>query len=118
MRRSTKPSSKNTRVSFLASSSRTTASDRVWCCGSFHSRQTSRLTSSFFSKSSDEWNAVFIELEKPASKFFRGNTNTFHRDFVDAKYQMTRWRAWLSSDQNKQAFLSSVKAIQVPSNMA
>ena len=72
----------------------------------------------YFAKSSDDWNAVFIELEKPSSRFFKGNTNEFHSDFVNALQQINQWRAWFLSDQRKQSFLSTVSAIQVPHHMA
>ena len=72
----------------------------------------------YFSKSSDDWNAVFIELEKPASKFFRRNSHTFHSDFTRALEQINQWRAWFRSDQNKGTFLSMVRAIHVPAHMA
>lgn len=72
----------------------------------------------FFSKSSDDWNAVFIEIEKPSSRFFRGNTNEFHRDFRNALEQINQWKAWFLSNQNKGSFLSMVSAIQVPHHMA
>ena len=72
----------------------------------------------YFSKSTDDWNAVFIELEKPSSRFFRGNTNEFHGDFVHALQQINQWKAWFLSDQNKSGFLASVSAIQVPRHMA
>lgn len=71
----------------------------------------------YFSKSSDDWNAVFIELEKPQSQFFKKNTNKFHSDFVGALEQINQWRAWLDRG-NQGAFLSSVSAIQVPHHMA
>lgn len=48
----------------------------------------------YFSKSSDDWNAVFIELEKPSSSFFRKNTNDFHPDFMKALQQINQWKAW------------------------
>jgi Domain of unknown function (DUF4263) len=72
----------------------------------------------FFSKSSDDWNAVFIELEKLSSQFFRGNTDDFHPDFLKAVQQIKQWKAWFLSDQNKGSFLSTVSAIQVPEHMA
>ena len=75
-------------------------------------------TDFFFSKSTDDWNAVFIELEKPSSRFFRGNTNEFHADFSKALQQINQWKAWFLSDQNKGSFLSTVSAIQVPRHMA
>lgn len=72
----------------------------------------------YFSKSSDDWNAVFIELEKPSSRFFKGNTNEFHGDFLRAQQQIKQWQAWFISDQNRSGFLATVSAIQVPWHMA
>ena len=72
----------------------------------------------FFSKSSDDWNAVFIEIEKPSSRFFKGNSNKFHPDFQKALEQINQWKAWFLSDRNKGSFLSMVSAIQVPYHMA
>lgn len=72
----------------------------------------------YFSKSSDDWNAVFIELEKPSSKFFRKGSNKFHSDFTRALEQINQWRAWFRSDQNKETFLSMVSTIHVPAQMA
>jgi len=72
----------------------------------------------YFSKSTDDWNAVFIELEKPWSRFFKGNTNEYHGDFSRALQQINQWKAWFLSDQNKAGFLASVSAVQVPRHMA
>lgn len=72
----------------------------------------------YFAKSSDDWNAVFIELEKPYSKFFKDQTNEFHADFLRALQQINQWKGWLSAEENKAAFLSSVRAIQIPRVMA
>lgn len=72
----------------------------------------------YFAKSSDDWNAVFVEIEKPSSRFFKGNSNEFHADFVKALQQINQWKAWFLSDQNKASFLSTVSAIQVPRVMA
>jgi len=72
----------------------------------------------FFSKSTIDWNAVFIEIEKPSSRYFRGSTNEFHSDFQNALQQIRNWKAWFLSDQNKGTFLSTVSAIQVPRHMA
>ncbi len=71
----------------------------------------------FFSKSTDDWNAVFIEIEKPASRFFKGNTNEFHPDFLNALQQINQWKAWFLSDQNKGTFLSTVSTIQGSCNL-
>jgi hypothetical protein len=72
----------------------------------------------YFSKSTDDWNAVFIELEKPGSRFFKGNTNEFHTDFLRSLQQINQWKAWFLSEQNKAGFLATVSAIQVPEHMA
>ena len=72
----------------------------------------------YFSKSTDDWNAVFIEIEKPTSRFFKRNSNNFHNDFLKALQQINQWKAWFLSDQNKGAFLASVSALQVPEHMA
>ena len=72
----------------------------------------------YFSKSTDDWHAVFIEIEKPSSKFFRKNSNKFHSDFTQALDQINQWRAWFRSNQNKGTFLSMVNSIQVPVHMA
>ena len=72
----------------------------------------------YFSKSSDDWNAVFIEIEKPSSSFFKGSTTQLHSDFVNAVQQIKDWRAWFLSDENKAGFLSSVSMVQVPAHMA
>lgn len=71
----------------------------------------------YFSKSSDDWNAVFIEIEKPQSRFFRQGSNEFHPEFVHALEQINQWRAWFARG-NQKAFLSTVFTIQVPHHMA
>ena len=72
----------------------------------------------YFSKSTVDWNAVFIEIEKPSSRFFKRNTNEFHSDFLKALAQINQWKAWFRSQGNMGAFLSAVNAIQVPIQMA
>ncbi len=72
----------------------------------------------FFSKSTVNWNAVLVEIEKPSSRFFRKSTNQFHSDFLRALQQINQWRAWFLDDGNKASFLSTVRAIQVPHHMA
>ena len=63
-------------------------------------------TTDFFylSKSSDSWNGVFIELEKPYSNFFKAGCNDFHPDFLQALQQINKWRAWLSENSNLEQF--------------
>ncbi len=69
----------------------------------------------YLSKSSDDWNCVFIELEKPTSKFFRDQSNEFHSDFVKALQQINTWKAWLLSADNKAAFeTNTVGLIRTP----
>lgn len=71
----------------------------------------------FFSKSSDDWNAVFIEIEKPTSRFFKNGSHEFHRDFVAALQQINCWRAWLAIDGNKQSLVNQLNTICVPARM-
>jgi hypothetical protein len=71
----------------------------------------------FLSKSSDDWNAVFVEIEKPSSRFFKDGSHEYHRDFVHALQQINTWRAWLSIDGNLQAFINQLSTIRVPAIM-
>jgi hypothetical protein len=71
----------------------------------------------YFSKSPDDWNAVFIELEKPQQRFFRKDNNEFHPDFLQALAQIDQWRAWFNRG-NQDTFLRNVRPIQVPHHMA
>jgi len=69
----------------------------------------------YLSKSSDDWNCVLIELEKPKSKFFCEGTNNFHADFLSGLDQIDRWRAWFSSSDNKEYFTKqSLSFIRLP----
>jgi len=63
-------------------------------------------TTDFFylSKSSDDWNCVLIELEKPKSKFFKDGSNELHPNFLAGLDQIDRWRAWFSNSENKDYF--------------
>ena len=72
----------------------------------------------YFSKSSDDWNAVFIEIEKPSCKFFKSKSNSFTAEFNNALEQINNWRAWLLDEKNKATFRSNVSAIQMPSHIA
>ncbi|UCI23981.1 Shedu immune nuclease family protein [Mesorhizobium sp. B2-8-5] len=71
----------------------------------------------FLSKSSDDWNAVFIEIEKPSSRFFKDAGHEYHPDFVHALQQINSWRAWLSIEGNLQAFVNQLSTIRVPAVM-
>jgi hypothetical protein len=73
----------------------------------------------YLSKSSDDWNAVFIELEKPQSRFFKDGGNAFHPDFVQALQQINQWKAWFLEDGNHKGFLTgTINAIRLPAVMA
>lgn len=71
----------------------------------------------YFSKSSDDWHAVLVELEKPQSRFFRHATNVLHQDFQSAIQQINSWRAWLANANNAESFLRST-LIHSPPHMA
>lgn len=58
----------------------------------------------YLSKSSDNWNVVLVEIEKPSSKYFKNNSTTFHTDFNLALQQMNTWRAWFDDESNKNHF--------------
>ena len=71
----------------------------------------------YMSKSSDDWHLVFVEIEKPQSRFFRDGSNDLHPDFQSALQQIGRWRAWLSNSANFAAFLASLAPMRRPINM-
>jgi hypothetical protein len=69
----------------------------------------------YLSKSSDDWNCVLIELEKPQSKFFKQGTNEFHNDFNKGMSQIRRWRAWFENSANKEHFVNNtLRSIRIP----
>lgn len=72
----------------------------------------------FLSKSSADWNAVFIELELPSSRYFKEGTESFHPDFHKGLEQINSWRAWLSKASNlKHLMEQTLDPIWVPSWM-
>ncbi|MEQ4671023.1 Shedu immune nuclease family protein [Providencia manganoxydans] len=72
----------------------------------------------YISKSSDDWNVVLIEIEKPSSKYFLNNTTNFHNDFTKAIEQMNDWRAWISIPANLESLKqNSLIHFLVPSIM-
>jgi hypothetical protein len=62
----------------------------------------------YLSKSSAEWNCVFIEIEKPSSKFFKDKTNEFHGDFNQALQQINSWKAWFKNNGNRSGFIDGI----------
>ncbi|WP_165422279.1 Shedu anti-phage system protein SduA domain-containing protein [Rhizobium ruizarguesonis] len=71
----------------------------------------------FLSKSTTHWNAVHIEIEKPSSKFFKGNTTDFDPGFQHAVDQIDEWRAWFERG-NEEAFRNIINPLLMPTNMA
>lgn len=71
----------------------------------------------YMSKSSDDWNLVFVEIEKPQSRYFRDNSNEFHKDFVKGLQQIGLWRAWLSDPANLAGLLKQLEPIRLPLTM-
>lgn len=55
----------------------------------------------YLSKSSDDWNCVLVEIERPGRSFFKDNTNVFHPRFDAALQQINSWRGWLLNDANR-----------------
>jgi hypothetical protein len=69
----------------------------------------------YISKSSDDWNCVLVEIEKPTSRFFKDGSNEFHPDFNKAIQQINSWRAWFSDPSNKASFAeNTIGLIRVP----
>lgn len=62
----------------------------------------------YLAKSSDDWNVVLVEIEKPSSKYFKSRSNEFHADFNMALQQINTWRAWFSEDANRSHFKNNV----------
>lgn len=72
----------------------------------------------YLSKSSDDWNCVLIEIEKPHSKFFKENSNDFHEDFNHALSQIRRWRSWFQNNSNYENFINNtLSVVRVPDVM-
>lgn len=68
----------------------------------------------YMSKSSDSWHLVFIEIEKPQSRYFKDNSNDLHPDFQKGLQQINRWRAWLSDANNLALFLKQLHPMHLP----
>lgn len=69
----------------------------------------------YLAKSSAKWHCVFIELERPSSKFFKDGTNDIHGDFQKGLDQIHRWKAWFSNNANRTGFLDGeISMLRVP----
>lgn len=71
----------------------------------------------YMSKSSDDWNLVFVEIEKPQSRYFKDGSNEFHPDFLKGLQQIGLWRAWLTDPANLAGFLKQLQPIRLPLTM-
>jgi len=72
----------------------------------------------FLSKSSSNWNAVHIEIEKPSMKYFKSSGQKLSTPFQAALDQINDWRAWFQSSANAEAFRNIVRPLLNPVNMA
>lgn len=60
----------------------------------------------YLAKSSADWNVVFVELEKPTSRYFKDNSDEFHPDFLAGLHQINKWRAWVEASGNAERLFS------------
>ncbi|MFT2788567.1 Shedu immune nuclease family protein [Serratia sp. T13T92] len=73
----------------------------------------------YLAKSSDNWNVVLVEIEKPSSKYFKNNSTTFHADFNMALQQMNTWRAWIDDESNRNHLKNNIlQGFIEPAHMA
>lgn len=73
----------------------------------------------YLAKSSQDWNCVLVEIEKPSSRLFKAGTSKEHTDFLRAIGQIQRWRAWFSNRSNFEGFVKgTLQMIRVPGWMA
>ncbi len=59
----------------------------------------------FISKSSAEWNLIFVELEKPSCKLFN-KEGTYSQELNKAIKQVDDWQAYFLNNNNKESFKS------------
>jgi hypothetical protein len=69
----------------------------------------------YMSKSSQDWNLVLVEIEKPQSKYFKNGSNDIHPDFNAGLDQIARSRAWFENNANRSGFINgTIEALMVP----
>ena len=69
----------------------------------------------YLSKSSDDWNCVLVEIERPDKRFFKDRSNDFHAKFGEALQQINRWKAWFLNADNKASFVNgTLRPIRIP----
>ncbi len=72
----------------------------------------------YLSKSSADWNLVFVEIEKPRSRYFKDNSTDLHPEFLAGLDQIARWRAWFDNQANLIGFIdSTIASVRVPEIM-
>ncbi|MBB7805885.1 DUF4263 domain-containing protein [Escherichia coli] len=73
----------------------------------------------YLAKSSDNWNVVLVEIEKPSSKYFKDKSTDFHADFNMALQQINTWRAWIDEESNRNHFKNNtLQGFIEPAHMA
>ena len=72
----------------------------------------------YLSKSSADWNLIFVEIEKPQSRYFKNQSNDLHPDFLAGLDQIARWRAWFDNPANVTGFIDgTIAPVRVPESM-
>jgi hypothetical protein len=66
------------------------------------------------SKSTDDWNYILIELERPSSKFFKDGKNDIHPNFSRAIQQIRAWQGWFLMAANKSHFENQLAYLKKP----
>ncbi|WP_082102628.1 Shedu anti-phage system protein SduA domain-containing protein [Sphingomonas sp. Ag1] len=62
----------------------------------------------WISKNSTSLNPVFIEIERPGKKVFKGK-DELTADFTHARHQIAQWRQWIRVPNNQDAFIRSYR---------
>lgn len=72
----------------------------------------------YLSKSSADWNAILVEIEKPHSRYFKNGETTFHSDFLRAMEQVSSWRAVLADQGHRESLRGTIEPLLRPHDMA
>lgn len=62
----------------------------------------------WISKNSTTLNPVFIEIERPGKKVFKGK-DELTADFTQARHQIAQWRQWLKVPNNQDGFIRAYR---------
>lgn len=72
----------------------------------------------YMAKSSADWNLVFVEIEKPRSKYFKDQSNDLHPEFLAGLDQIARWKSWFDNPAHMSGFIDgTIAPIRVPEAM-